>query len=179
MAAPGTTNFEPPRTEKRLRLVLDLARAPEPDAADCRAVAETDREQLAELMLDAYRDTIDYNGETLADARKEVEETIAGAYGRFLPDCSFVAPAPAGLAAATLVTLLDPDGPDQAPLLAFVMTRKDCQGRGLAGSLIRRTARALLHSGHSRLRLAVTAANAPACRLYARLGFVAPDPASR
>lgn len=167
----GTSSFEPPRSMKRLVLVLDLDRAPAPADTDCRTVAESDREALAELMLDAYRGTVDYNGETLEDARKETEHTISGSYGRFLPGCSFVAAGAGGLDAATLVTLLDEGEPDETPLLAFVMTRKSRQGRGIADALIRRSVAALRGQGHRRLSLVVTAANTVACRLYTRLGF--------
>jgi len=35
-----------------------------------------DAEPLAALMLDAYRDTIDYDGETLDDARSEISSYL-------------------------------------------------------------------------------------------------------
>jgi len=170
-AESGTSDFDRPRGLERLMLVLDLAGAQPPAGFDCRPVAPSDTQQLAELMLDAYRGTVDYNGETLADALKEVECTLSGSYGRFLPECSFVVAGEDELASATLVTLPGEGRPDKCPLLAFAMTRKCHQRQGMSAALVRRSAAALREWGYSRVELVVTAANAPARRLYARLGF--------
>jgi len=136
-----------------------------------RTVVPTDKEPLAELMLDAYRGTVDYANETLADAVNEIEHTMSGSYGRFLAGCSFVVAGEDGLSSATLVTLADEGTRSECPLLAFAITRKRDQRRGLASALILRSAAALRGQGHRRLGLAVTADNEPARRLYARLGF--------
>lgn len=169
----GTT-FEP-RSGARLGMLLDLARAAGAPAVACRSVTPADAEALADLMLEAYRGTVDYNGETLEDARAEIDRTISGAYGRFLPDCSFVVEESGTLVSASLVTLTDEDEAGWLPLLAFSMTRPAARRRGLASGLILHSCAALRAAGHSRLGLAVTAANAPARRVYERLGFVPAD----
>jgi len=167
----GSDKSEPPRVRKRLRLVLDLGTAPGPTDLACRTAAASDKESLAALMLDAYHGTVDYEGEVLDDALREIGHVFSGYYGRFLPDCSFVVVGGAELSSACLVILLNEGKPDETPLLAFAMTRKQYQHRGLASALIRRSAAALSELGYSRLSLAVTADNAPARRLYERLGF--------
>ena len=43
-----------------------------------RNPSNADQQILAELMLDAYRDTIDYDGETIGDAIHEVESYFSG-----------------------------------------------------------------------------------------------------
>jgi GNAT superfamily N-acetyltransferase len=58
-----------------------------------------------------------------------------------------------------------------SPLLAFSMTQPAAQRRGLAGSVIVASARALSALGHSKLRLVVTRGNTRAERLYEKLGF--------
>jgi len=167
----GTDKFEPPKGRKRLRLVLDLVSAPGSTKLACRSVAPSDKEALAALMLDAYRGTVDYDGESLNDALREIDHVCSGSYGRFLSDCSFVLDGEAGLNSACLVTLLNEGKPDETPLLAFAMTRKRDQRRGLSSALILRSVAALSGLGYSRLSLAVTADNLPARRLYEKLGF--------
>jgi GNAT superfamily N-acetyltransferase len=167
----GSDKFEPPKDRERLALVLDLATAPRPADLACRAAAPSDKEALAALMLDAYRGTVDYDDESLDDALREIGHVFSGSYGRFLPDCSFVVADEAELSSACLVTLLNEGKPDETPLLAFAMTRKRDQRRGLASALMLRSAAALSGLGYSRLSLAVTADNSPARRVYDRLGF--------
>lgn len=167
----GSDKFEPPKGRKRLRLVLDLVSAPGPTDIACRTAAPSDRETLAALMLDAYRGTVDYDDESLDDALREIGHTLSGSYGRFLSDCSFVLDGEAGLSSACLVTLLNEGKPEETPLLAFAMTRKRDQRRGLSSALIQCSIAALSGLGYSRLSLAVTADNTPARRLYEKLGF--------
>jgi GNAT superfamily N-acetyltransferase len=167
----GNDKFEPPKDRKRLRLVLDIGSAPGPTGLACRAAAQSDQKALAELMLDAYRGTVDYDGESLDDALSEIRHTLSGSYGRFLSECSFVFDGEAGLSSACLVTLLNEGKPDETPLLAFAMTRKLDQRRGLSSALILRSVAVLSGLGYSRLSLAVTADNTPARRLYEKLGF--------
>lgn len=146
-------------------LQLDRALPTEPD---CRNVVEEDAPALGALMLAAYRDTVDYEGETLTDAVAEVRKTLAGGYGPFLSNCSFLAERAGGPVAACLVTLGD-DG--RTPLLAFSITHPGFQRQGLAGRLIGNAAKALIERGFTELALVVTGTNEPARRLYEKLGF--------
>ena len=129
------------------------------DAASPRA--------LAEAFLDAYRGTVDAEGETLDDALAEVERVRAGAYGPLWPEASGVL-VPGGVVAAALFVTRSTDG----PFVPYVVTRKAFAGRGCAAALLVRAADALLAAGESHAHLVVTAGNTPAERLYARLGWV-------
>lgn len=131
-----------------------------------RPIAPADMPALAALMFDAYHGTIDDEGETPDDARAEVQRTLDGTYGDFLPGCSFAVKEGNQMLAATLVTLWQ-----DAPLLAFVMTHPDAKGRGLATYLIQQSLSALLGQGYDDLHLFVTEGNVPAQRVYERLGF--------
>jgi GNAT superfamily N-acetyltransferase len=166
--------FEP-QAGKRLWLRLDLPPALPVPELPCHNVTPSDADALADLMLDSYRGSVDYNGETLDDARAEIGRTIGGTYGRFLPGCSFVVEESGTLVSASLVTLLNEGQSDEWPLLAYSMTRPSARRRGLASALILRSAAALSAAGFKKLGLAVTAANAPARRVYDRLGFVPAD----
>lgn len=140
---------------------------PRPPAA--RLLRPDDAPALATLMFDAYRGTIDDEGEPLEGAVAEVTRTFEGEYGAMLWDASFVAPSahdPAALDSASVVTLFRDE-----PLLAFSMTRPSRARRGLAETLIRASVRSLAALRHSRLVLVVTAGNTAAERLYEKLGF--------
>lgn len=163
------------QSEPRLRMQLSLTGPlPVPDLA-CRCVTEEDTNALAELMLAAFRDTVDYNGETIADAQTAIWMVFSGMCGPFQPDCSFVYVENGTLQSASLITTIRLGEQAPAPLLAWAMTSPSAQRRGLASALILRSARALAAAGHTRLALWVTATNLPARRAYERLGFLPAD----
>lgn len=141
--------------------------------AGVRQLAAPDEAALARLMLDAYRGTVDDQGETLPDAEAEVRGLFSGQYGEMNWNASFAvtdagsANTDQALYAATAVT-----STSRGPLLAFSLSAPDRQRRGLATSLIGHSARVLHEQGHGTLTLVVTAGNGPAEALYARLGFV-------
>jgi len=155
---------------RQMRLDLTRALAPEASGPAPRRLTRADAAPLAELMLEAYRGAPDDEGEGPAEARAEVDRTFDGGYGTMSWEASFAIDfddRPA-IAAATVVTFWR-----DVPLLAFSCTHPAAQRRGLAGRLIRESARALARAGHVRLELVVTLGNTPAERLYEKLGFVA------
>jgi GNAT superfamily N-acetyltransferase len=131
-------------------------------------VTDSHRRELAKLMLEAYRGTVDYEDETLEDAIQEIEQVFEGKYGALLRKCSFVAKSDACpyLVSATIVTLFE-----QVPLLAFSMTHPNHKRQGFGRALLQRSTNALLHEGYMELRLAVTDTNTPALNLYRSMGF--------
>jgi ribosomal protein S18 acetylase RimI-like enzyme len=137
-----------------------------PEEWPAREVERADTEALAVLMHEAYRGTPDDEGETLEDARAEVEKTLDGEYGTFLRFASFACEGDGRLLGASLVTHWR-----GAPLIAFAMTHPEVARRGLATSLILRSLHALAGAGYREANLAVTDANDPARRLYEKLGF--------
>jgi aspartate oxidase len=52
-------------------------------AIELRRPTAADLDVLADLMLDAYLDTIDYEGETIVEAREEVAQWLANPNTRF------------------------------------------------------------------------------------------------
>jgi len=133
------------------------ARPPTP--ADCAA--------LAELMLAAYRGTVDDEGETPEQALAVMQQWAAGDFGQPLWAVSEVLERDGRLVAASLVTLWQ-----DLPFVAFVMTRPAWQRRGLARAGLQRVMQRLCAGDETVLRLVVTASNAPAVALYEALGFV-------
>jgi GNAT superfamily N-acetyltransferase len=135
---------------------------------DVRLVSpNSDAAALGALMLDAFRETVDYAGETLEESVTEVERVFSGASGYFLPAPSLLIEGDGRLRSATLVTLYE-----GAPLLAFVMTHSADKGQGLGTCLIRQSMNALLSDNYDELVLYVSVGNDAARRLYERLGFV-------
>ena len=128
---------------------------------------DRDREQIAALMLDAYRGTIDDEGESIVEARAEIDKTIHGEYGKFLPDYSRVVVRDNRIISAILVTEWQGN-----PFLVFAMTAKAWQRKGLSKSCMINVMQDLYESQYSILRLSVTTKNLPAVNLYVSLGFV-------
>jgi ribosomal protein S18 acetylase RimI-like enzyme len=151
-----------------MRLVFggDLPRAPQLDVG-VRNPTRGDAEALAVLMLDAWRDSIDFDPtDTLDGARAEIAATFAGDYGEPLPEASFVAFAGHEALSASLVTRYE-----GAPFVAFTMTRGARKGQGLARALLTRSIRVLADAGETYVDLEVTVGNEPAEHLYRSLGF--------
>lgn len=153
-------------SRRRLKLFARLGPQAPAGADAARPARPADRRALAELLIAAYAGTIDDEGETPEQALAEIDRTMSGAYGPYLEDCSFLVESEGRAVAASLIT-----GWKEAPLVAFVMVDPGFQRRGL-GELVLRLSMGALHArGERELALFVTAGNAPAQRLYARLGF--------
>ena len=118
-------------------------------------------------MLFAYRGTVDDAGESIEDARREIENTFAGVYGIFLREHSFVVERESALICASLITR-----PARWPLLAFAMTAANWKREGLARATIKNVMQDLFEAGDTRLYLVVNAENERAIALDASLGFV-------
>ncbi|MCY2967085.1 MAG: GNAT family N-acetyltransferase [Planctomycetota bacterium] len=150
----------------RQRLYVSLSATTATVDPGARRPVPADRQDLADLMLAAYRGTIDDSGETIDDARAEIDRLFAGEYGEFLPDCSEIIERDGKLVSATLVTRYQ-----GKPLLAFSFTAPHWQRCGLARAGMLRAMDRLCGQGETELGLVVTSGNKPAEALYASLGF--------
>lgn len=131
-----------------------------------RAPSAGDREALADLMLDAYRGTIDDEDETLEDAIAEVDRTFAGEYGDFLGVCSRVVEREQQLASACLITLFE-----GKPWLSVSMTRPRWKRHGFARGLLNESLNLLAAARYQEIGLIVTEGNSATEALYRSLGF--------
>lgn len=131
-----------------------------------RPVTMDDVPRLAELMDKAFKETVDYEGETLEQCEDDIRGTLTGKYGPWLDFASFCTTEGAQITSTSLVTLFK-----EKPLIAFSMTDPAFQGKGLARHLIERSISALSEKGIPHLYLVVTSDNTPAVNLYLRLGF--------
>ena len=122
--------------------------------------------EVGRVLFAAYRGTVDDEGEDESGAIGEVERTVEGEYGPFLPEASFVVADGGRIVGASLVTMFE-----SRPFIAHAVVHPDAQRRAIGASLITASGNALLSAGHARLDLFVTEANEPAVALYRKLGF--------
>lgn len=136
-----------------------------PDHLAARRPTPCDLHGLAALMDDAYRGTIDSDGETL-------EEAIAEVTGYLRDDAmlelSLVAERTGGFDSALLMSQRD-----GVPVVAYVMTRATAKNRGLAAALLDAAAAAAWDAGHAELRAFIASGNVPSETIFTRAGFVA------
>jgi GNAT superfamily N-acetyltransferase len=153
----------------RMIMRLELVKCPQEGSWNFRVISPDDAVPLGELMLAAYRGTVDYHGETREDAIAEVKATLGGKYGAFLRDCSFLIEGEGQIISAVMVTLSEQY---RAPLLTFCMTHPCRKTEGMATFLIRKACNALVDAGFRELFLVVTEANKPARHIYEKMGFL-------
>ena len=146
----------------------DLCRhPPQPTPLDVVSLHSVDRAALATLMLDAYHDGVDDEGETWDDAFAEIAATLAGQYGPLIDKASGAILRPSGLVSC-IITARHSESGD--PFVVYVMTDPGTRRQGLAGALIEFAGRALVSGGDERVALAVTEGSAGES-LYEGLGF--------
>lgn len=156
------------------RYAIDLAASlstKRPTNAYLRPLAPDDREALSHLMLDAYIGTIDYEGETIVEAREAVDDWLADSP---LLAHSFGATIDGRLVSAVLLMTVD-----DAPFIAIVMTASDHKDSGLASAVVASAIESLRTAHRDTVTLYITEGNAPSERLFASFGATAvPDPPS-
>jgi predicted GNAT family acetyltransferase len=150
----------------RMTMRLELVKCPQERSWNFRVISPDDAVLLGELMVQAYRGTVDYHGESRDDARVEVKATLGGKYGVFLRDCSFLIEEEGQIISAVMVTMSEHY---QAPLLAFCMTHPSRKTEGMATFLIREACNALVDAGYKELFLVVTEENKPARHIYEKM----------
>ncbi len=121
-----------------------------------------DSDRLAELMLDSYLGTIDYEGEGIDEAKSEVADYLESDP---LLEHSWVVEDGQLLLAAILISVFE-----EAPLVGFVMTRTSAKGHGVAALLLEKSAASLAVAGWPTLDGFITSGNTPSERLFARAG---------
>ena len=147
------------------------------DAVVWRVATPRDIEVLGGLMLNAYRGTLDDEGETPEQAHDEVCRFFGGAFGPAVAPACIVGEHGGQLVCASLCCLWDGGGHVPAsPLVAYAVTAPEYQGQRLGAAAIAGSLRALAHAGHARACAVITAGNVRSEATFRRLGFEAlPD----
>ena len=165
---------------KRHDYYLDLTRLRKssngPDAIDIelKPATASDIDELAGLMLDAYRGTIDYQGEDIDDAREEIRNYLCTENdGDPVTAQSRLAFRDGRLISACLCTRLEGE---PHPLIAYVMTSPADKGRGIARYLLMNVLEQLSNAGHKGVSAVITEGNTPSERLFRNAGFTVRNP---
>jgi GNAT superfamily N-acetyltransferase len=154
---------QPPKHRYEIDPTASLASAGAGNV-DLRSLTPDDRDALAQLMLDAYMGTIDYEGESIVEAREAIDDWLGDAP---LLSHSFGATIDGRVASAALVMILD-----DAPFISIVMTAPEHKGTGLGRAVVAASLESLRTEHHSTVTLYITEGNAPSERLFASLGAV-------
>ena len=159
------------RHEYRLELAVANPRMDlqAPVGMSVRAVSPGDTLSLAELMLDAYRNTIDYEGEGIAEAVAEVEGHFSrAAKYPAISQHSLVLGCRDSIACACLLEFWEKRN---VPLVGYVMCRSVNKRQGLATFALHQAIGRLKSAGYPELRAIITEGNAPSESLFARAEF--------
>ena len=154
--------------KSRIKLKLLLSEQKFKKIWNCRNISEKDISSLGMLMLESYRGTIDYEGESLEDSTSEIRNTINGQYGHLLKQCSFVIKENRHAISACIVTWSEEE---KLPLLTFSMTHTDFKNLGMGSFLIKKSINALISQKYRELYLIVTEGNKEAQHIYEKIGF--------
>ncbi|MCI0678432.1 MAG: GNAT family N-acetyltransferase [Actinobacteria bacterium] len=152
-------------TRHRYVVDLDVLTGADPileDPVILRAPHLDDLEALSTLMLEAYAGTIDYDDETIDDARREVSQYLTGSP---LLDMSRVAHLDGSMVGAVLVSEWGGE-----PLIGYVMTRPEHKNKGLATLMLRTCLRVLSESGSSKAHAFIAEGNVPSEALFLGVG---------
>lgn len=130
---------------------------------ESRIPVAQDREALADLMMDAYVGTVDYEGESVDQALEEVDRYLsAEAY----LEVSRLAVGDGVIGSAVLMSRLAGE-----PLVGYVMTRAALKGQGLASALLDEATAAVWATGADGLRAFITAGNGPSESIFLKAGY--------
>lgn len=137
--------------------------------ATWRNPSNTDQQILAELIIDSYRDTIDYDGETIEDAIHEVESYFSG----LLEDSSWLDRSWLGFMEDNLVcaSLVGFWKDRNSPIIAYLMTASEWKGKHLARIGVSRSLQSLAEHNYTKVYAVITEGNFPSERVFTGLGF--------
>lgn len=123
-------------------------------------------DEISSCFLDAYMDTVDYEGEDLEQTKEEIRRVYEGYYGPLMKDASFIYLEGDTVYAGLLTCLYRGE-----PHITYTFTRKSRQRLGYATQIIGLASQKLYELGYHSLFLYVTLENTHAYRLYESLGF--------
>lgn len=130
-------------------------------------ISSDDINSLSVSMLEAFKDTEDFNGETLEDLNKEIYSVVESTFGTFIPEASFQIKQNGEIAAVILISLYN-----DKPFVSELFTIKKYLKLGMASSLLKKSINALLNLGYDDLVLYVHPKNVGATNLYRKFGFI-------
>ncbi len=150
------------RSDYRLDPLTDLPAAPTLDPLTLRQPVDDDRVELAGVLLDAYRGTIDDEGEGEPEALAAIDQylsSIERRWSRVVEDRG---------RPVAICFVVEVEGIRYIDPIAVAPAHKR---RGLGGDLVLTVLHRLHEAGTERVGAVITDGNTPSQRLFARLGF--------
>ena len=151
------------RTRSEYRTTSLAPAGPLPDRLELLTMSEAHRDASAALLLDAYRNTIDDEGETIDDALAAIDYYL----GAILRPHSFLVVEEGSLIAMAFVVVVR-----DLHYIDPVCTAAAAKGRGLGAMVVRQCLSSLAAAEVFEVGATITDGNTPSERLFAGLGFV-------
>ncbi len=127
------------------------------------------KQALAELMLDAFHDTIDSEGESLDDAIFEIHQFLLPFSHEKAPiHCSQLVWEKERPLSACLVSQWEKR---EYPWISYVFTASKAKNRGLGRLVLLKALTRLRQTGWNEVGAMITEGNRPSEKLFASLGF--------
>lgn len=123
--------------------------------------------EIAGLLLEAYRNTPDYEEDSLEETIEELNRLKNGSYGKFLYDHSYMITDEDNKIISVIFLT---DFKDEATV-TYLFTDPHHKGKGYATDLLETSFHSLFTDGKKEIFLYVTNSNIPAISLYKSLGF--------
>jgi GNAT superfamily N-acetyltransferase len=149
------------RTRSEYRL-SPLSMTATPACNHARRPLASDRDALATVMLDAYRGTIDDEGESIDDAMAAVDHYLTEA----VPEYSFVLSEAGAVTAFSFVVVVN-----DLHYIDPVVVAPDRKRQGLGRDVVAQCLRSLDDAGVSEVGATITDGNVASERLFVGLGF--------
>lgn len=136
-----------------------------------RNVQDSDVARLGELYFTAYDAGV--AGDTLEAAMADMQDSLAGKYGPFMPEASHVALDEEGNIVAAALVVEHAAGADtpKGPFIFELVTDRGHRRKGIAEDLVLATLDSLFNEGREMLALRVKETNSAALALYLSLDF--------
>lgn len=134
-----------------------------PPSYEVRPVTGDDRLELADLMMDAYMGTIDYDGETPEQAVEEIDG--------YLKTEAHLEVSRAAVSGGVIQTAVLMSRIAGAPLVGYVMTRAAVKGQGLASALLDIATEAVWANGASEISAFITEGNLSSEAIFHKAGY--------
>ena len=129
-------------------------------------------EEMAEVFLDAYKDTLDYDGESINETNNEIGNIIRGDYGEIITSASGCIKIKEKLASIIFITKKSLNEElDMISFIPYIVTKKEVIRQGFAKALIINGLQQLIKSNYKICELSVSEGNKHAYELYISLGF--------
>ncbi len=133
---------------------------------DVKCIEEDMLDELAEVMAEAYADSVDAEGETAEDYRKDLPLIFRGLYGTFLKEASCVIFEDGRIVSGMFVCDFKGE-----PTITYHFTLERYRNRSYAQYLVHQAEIALQNMGYECLYLYLNLQNINAYNLYDGMGF--------